>query len=267
MVYLGKKSLLGVSVDAIDYEVAVTRIMDAAVERRSFTVSALAVHGLMVGAGDKAHRYRLNSLDLVVPDGQWVRHGLNWLHKTHLRDRVYGPELTLRVCAAMAEKGLPVYLYGSRKPVLEKLRSNLLARFPRLQIVGMRPSLFRQTTPEEKEAIAQEINESGARAVLVGLGCPRQEVWVFEYRHLLPMPAMAVGAAFDFHAGLLPQAPEAWQRSGFEWLYRLIQEPRRLWRRTALYPVYLGRLALQMAGLERSSRSQPRVPVEELRYG
>lgn len=243
----GRHPVLGIQISAVDYDAAVARIIDAARQRRHLGVSALAVHGVMTGADDAEQRHRLNALDLVVPDGQPVRWALNLLHKTKLTDRVYGPNLTLRVCEAAAADGLPIYLYGSTPEVLDSLQKRLLERFPDLQIAGSRPSLFRPTANDEEQAsIAAEIVASGAAICLVGLGCPRQEVFVYEHRDLVPMPMLAVGAAFDFHAGLLPQAPAWMQARGLEWLFRLVQEPGRLWRRyLILNPRYLGRVALQ----------------------
>src|SRR5688572_27514599 len=125
MIDHGKKNVLGVMIDAVDYEAAVDRIIQAADEGRPYAVSALAVHGVMTGVDDDEHRYRLNHLDLVTPDGQPVRWALNLLHKTGLRERVYGPLLTLMVIEAAAEHGLPVYFYGSRPEVLDRLVANM----------------------------------------------------------------------------------------------------------------------------------------------
>ncbi len=246
MIDHGKRNVLGIGISAVDYAAAVDTIIDAAHNDRPFKVSALAVHGVMTGVLDPAHRWRLNAFDLVAPDGQPVRWALNALHGTGLRSRVYGPTLMLRVCRRAAEEGLPIYLYGSRPEVLAPLAENLTRQFPGLRIGGSRPSLFRRSTEDEKHHIAQEIADSGSKIVFVGLGCPRQEVWVHEYAGLLPCPAIAVGAAFDFHAGLLKQAPAWMQDSGMEWLYRLAQEPRRLWRRYLLLnPLYLALFATQ----------------------
>ncbi len=245
----GRHDLLGVSIDCVDYDVAVERIVDAAREGRHLGVSALAVHGVMTGHDDVQQRRRLRSLELVVPDGQPVRWALNALHGVGLRDRVYGPELTQRVCAAAASADLPVYLYGSTDVVLRALAANLEAAHPGLRIAGMRPSLFRPATAEEQQAIAAEIAASGARICLVGLGCPRQEVFVHEHRELLSMPMLAVGAAFDFHAGLLAQAPRWMQDRGLEWLFRLRREPRRLWRRyLVLNPRFVAAVLRQRLG-------------------
>jgi CDP-paratose 2-epimerase len=263
-----KRNVLGVGVDAVEYDEAVSRVISAARERRPFAVSALAVHGVMTGVLDRAHRYRLNHLDLVVPDGQPVRWALNLMHGARLGERVYGPNLMLRVCERAADEGLPIYLYGSRAEVLARLADNLRERCPGLVVAGMRPSRFRQLTAEEKREVVEEIKASGAAITFVGLGCPRQEVWAYEHREALGMPLLAVGAAFDFHAGTLAQAPEAWQRRGFEWLFRLLHEPRRLWRRYVLLnPAYVSLVALQMLGVKKYRREDAVPPSRELNYG
>jgi N-acetylglucosaminyldiphosphoundecaprenol N-acetyl-beta-D-mannosaminyltransferase len=264
----GKRNILGVLIDPVDYETATARIIEAARVRRGLSVSALAVHGVMTGVLDEAQRYRLNHLDLVLPDGQPVRWALNWLYDTRLTDRVYGPKLMLKVCERAAEAGLPIYLYGSRSAVLDSLCANLRHRFPTLNIVGASPSRFRQVSDEEKNEIAQAIHDSGAAITFVGLGCPRQETWVYEYCDALSMPLIAIGAAFDFHAGTLRQAPAWLQNWGLEWLYRLILEPRRLWKRYLLLnPLYLFLLLLQASGLKRFDPAAARAPEQELRYG
>lgn len=268
MIDRGKRSVLGVSVDVIDYAAATSRIVAAAEAGRSMAVSALAVHGVMTGVLDRTHRHRLNRLDIVAPDGQPVRWALNLVHGASLSERVYGPTLMLEVCERAAERGLSVFLFGSRPDVLEALSRNLRARFPTLRIAGTRPSRFRRTSVDEKAAIVEEIHASGADLVFVGLGCPRQEVWAYEYRDALSMPALAVGAAFDFHAGVLPQAPPLMQRWGLEWFYRLVHEPSRLWRRYVLLnPMYLGLLLLQLTGIVRFDPGNTEPPDEEMRYG
>ncbi len=265
---LGKQNILGIGINAIDYDASTERIVGAAKDRRPLTVSALAVHGVVTGAMDPVHRHRLNQLDLIVPDGQPIRWAMKLLYGIGLQDRVYGPELTLRVCAQAAAEGLGVYLYGSRQEVLEKLRSNLRQQFPELRIAGSHPSKFRRTTEEEQLAIAEDIRKSGASIVLVGLGCPRQETWIFEYRDLLPMPLLAVGAAFDFHAGLLRQAPDWMQSRGLEWLFRLVQEPSRLWKRYAVTnSLYILLLLAQWARLRSFDLEDTVIPSAQMRFG
>lgn len=264
-----KCSVLGVQVNAIDYEAAVERIIIAARQEQPFSVTALAVHGVMTGVQDPIHLHRLNSLDLVVPDGQPVRWAMNIMHKAQLADRVYGPTLMLRICEQAAHVGLPIYLYGATSEMLEKLAANLEQRFPDLEIAGMHPSRFRQVTAEEQQAINEEIRSSGARVTFVGIGCPRQEVWAYENAEALGMPVIAVGAAFAFHAGMLSQAPLWMQKRGLEWLYRLVKEPRRLWRRyVILNPVYIALVVSQIMGLRQNPSNQDLpVPDTPLRYG
>jgi N-acetylglucosaminyldiphosphoundecaprenol N-acetyl-beta-D-mannosaminyltransferase len=263
---LGKRDLLGVLVDAVDYEAAVDRIVSAAMERRSYAASALAVHGVMTGVDDDEHRHRLNHLDLITPDGQPVRWALNLLHRTKLPDRVYGPKLTLEICESAAQRGLPVFFYGSRPDVLSSLTETLQCRFPDLIVAGTEASKFRTTTLREKADIAKRIRDSGARIAFVGLGCPRQEVFVFEYREDLPMPLVAVGAAFEYHAGLLDEAPPWMQRWGLQWIHRLGQDPKRLWRRyLMLNPRYLA--GVTRAAIRPSSRPIPDHPPTPIRHG
>jgi N-acetylglucosaminyldiphosphoundecaprenol N-acetyl-beta-D-mannosaminyltransferase len=258
MIDKGKQNVLGVLVDATDYESATARIIGAARERRHFAVTALAVHGVMTGVLDRPHNARLNSFDLVTPDGQPVRWGLNLLHRANLTDRVYGPTLTLRVLEQAAAAGLPVYLYGSTQPTLDRLVPNLERMFPALKIAGVEASKFRSVQPGEDAEIAERIRASGARIVLVGLGCPRQEVFAYAMRPLLDMPLLAVGAAFDYHAGLLRNPPPWMQKYALEWLWRLGLEPKRLWKRYVLLnPAYLARLAAQKVGLWKANPPAP----------
>jgi N-acetylglucosaminyldiphosphoundecaprenol N-acetyl-beta-D-mannosaminyltransferase len=250
----GKRNVLGVLVDATDYESATDTVLAAAREHRHLALTALAVHGVMSGVHDPAYAARLNSFEVVTPDGQPVRWALNLLHHTGLRDRVYGPALTLAVLRGCAAEGLPVYLYGSTPSTLDRLRRRLPQRLPGLRIAGAEPSKFRQSRPGEAADIAARIRTSGARVVLVGLGCPRQEVFAHALRPLLDMPVLAVGAAFDYHAGTLAPAPAWMQRAGLEWCWRLLHEPARLWRRYLLLnPAYLTRLWAQLLHLWRAN--------------
>jgi N-acetylglucosaminyldiphosphoundecaprenol N-acetyl-beta-D-mannosaminyltransferase len=258
MIDQGKRNVLGVYVNAIDYEAATDKVVAAARDGRPLALTALAVHGVMTGVQDRAHEARLNSFDVVTPDGQPVRWALNLLHKARLADRTYGPTLTLKVIERMAAEGLPVYLYGSTQEVLDKLIAQLTTAYPGIKIAGSEPSKFRSVEPGEPEQIADRIKRSGARLVLVGLGCPRQEIFTHAMRPLLPMPLMAVGAAFDYHAGGLRKPPPWMQRNGLEWLWRLGLEPKRLWRRyLILNPAYLARLTAQATHLWKATPAEP----------
>lgn len=267
MIDSGKRNLLGVMIDAVDYEAAVSRIIAAASSGARYSCTALAVHGVMTGVLDAEQRYRLNALDLVAPDGQAVRWGLNALHGVGLPDRVYGPTLMLEVCGAAARAGLPIYLYGARAEVVGQLSRNLGARHPALEIAGAEPSLFRRLSAEEREALFERIRGAGAALTFVGLGCPRQEVFAFECADGLSMPVISVGAAFDYHAGVMREPPAIIQRLGLQWAHRLAQDPRRLWRRyLGFNALYLVLLALQ--GLHAWRPAPPGVaPEKELMYG
>lgn len=265
----GRHSVLGVHISALDYDAAVQRIVDAANQRQPLAVSALAVHGLMTGALDHEHRYRLNHFDILAPDGQPVRWALRWLHGIRLDDRVYGPTLMLKTCERAAADGLPVFLFGGKQELLDELKDSLLKKYPNLQIAGMMPSKFRKLQGrKEAEEVASTIRESGAKITFVGLGCPRQEVWGFEFREAISMPLLAVGAAFNFHAGQLSQAPKFMQDRGLEWLYRLVAEPRRLWKRYLLLnPLYVSMALMQKMGLKAFDSDSDPAPTEEVLYG
>lgn len=244
-----KHSLLGINVDAVTYDQVVDRVFDAARSATGLSVSATAVHGVMEGVHDPHHAARLNAFDILTPDGQPVRWALNWLYKTNLRERVYGPELMLRCCSRAAKEGFPIYLYGSTSEVLRPLSAHLCARFEGLVVAGMSESRFAQVKPNAQEEIASQIRASGARLVFVGLGCPRQETFSWAMRDQVALPMLAVGAAFDFHAGLAKEPPVWMQRIGLQWLHRLVHNPRRLWRRYLLLnPEFVWRVVGQKLG-------------------
>jgi N-acetylglucosaminyldiphosphoundecaprenol N-acetyl-beta-D-mannosaminyltransferase len=264
---LGKKNIIGILIDAVDYEAALDFIFRAAHEKRGATISALAVHGVMTGVLDSEHKFRLNHFDLLVPDGQPVRWVLNFLYRARLPDRVYGPNLTLKVCERAAAEGKSIYLYGSTPAILSALKQSLDEKFSGIKIAGAEPSKFRRLRPEEKSELAARIISSGASVTLVGLGCPRQEAFAYEFREVLSMPILAVGAAFPFIAGLVPQAPAWMQDRGLEWLFRLTSEPKRLWRRYIyLNPAYVFLVLLQMLRLSRFTTSGV-APATETLYG
>lgn len=252
MIDRGKRSVLGIGVNVIDYAAAVRHIVACAREGKPLSVSALAVHGVMTGVLEPEHGYRLNRLDLVLPDGQPVRWALRILHGERLTSRVYGPRLMLETCAAAASEGLPVFLYGSNPAVLDALEKNLRASFPGLDVCGRASSRFKQVDDETNREIIEAVRASGARIVFVGLGCPRQEVFAFENVEALSCPVLAVGAAFDFHAGTVAQAPAWMQARGLEWLFRLGSEPKRLWRRYLLLnPLYCWKIFQQWLSPQR----------------
>lgn len=209
--------------------------MQATIESGTRGYLTAAAVNLVVSALDHpCTRAAVLDATLAVPDGQPLVWALRLLgHRG--ATRVYGPELMARFCARAARTGTSIYLYGGRSPeALRLLESRLRQRFEGLRIAGGFSPPFRELTSPERERVAQEINASGAQVVWVGTGQPKQERWMHHMRPLLDAPLLVgVGAAFDFHAGIVPQAPRWMQRSGLEWAYRLVREPRRLWRRYA----------------------------------
>lgn len=236
--------------------------MDAMVaSRRQGYVCVAATHTVMACQEDPELRAAVLGSSLTVPDGQPLVWAMNLLGHEQ-PNRVYGPTLMERHCAHAAENGTRVYLYGGRdRDALDLLGRNLLERFPGLKIVGGWSPPFRPLTDDEETSIVDEINASGADVVWVGIGVPKQEKWMAAMRPRLDAPVLVgVGAAFDFHAGLVPQAPSWVQSLGLEWLFRLVQEPRRLWKRYARYnPLFVLRFGTQL--LRQRSSGQSVAPV------
>lgn len=237
-----KKALFGIDYAIVDYESASDIIIENAERRNSFGVSALAVHGLVTSVKDKAVGDRVKKIDMVVPDGQPVRWALNSFYSLDMKDRVYGPTLTLQVLEKASGKKLNVYLYGSTETTLAAFSGFIKKNYPGVTLCGIHPDRFRDATPEEDAADIEKINKAEAHIVLVGRGCPRQEVWVADHLGKIHAAMLAVGAAFDFHARTVKQAPPWMQDLGLEWFYRLLKEPRRLGQRyftTNSYFIYL----------------------------
>src|SRR5689334_18104981 len=241
--------VLGIPLALTDYERTMDW-MDATIasQRRGY-VCVAAVHTVMVCQEDAELREAVLKSDLTVPDGQPLVWAMNALGHP-LSSRVYGPELMARYCARSAKTGARMFLYGGRNQgALVQLALNLRRRFPGLRIVGGYSPPFRALTQEEEDALVKEINASGADIVWVGIGVPKQEKWMAHMRDRLDAPVLVgVGAAFDFHAGLVPQAPNWMQTLGLEWAYRLAHEPRRLWPRYVRYnPRFVAGFARQYA--------------------
>ncbi len=223
--------VLGVHVSAIAMDDAVAEITRWSADGEQHYVCVTGVHGVMECQGDPELRRIHNAAGLVTPDGMpmvWSGRyaGASWI------DRVYGPDLLLAVCGEAVRRGWKMFFYGGAEGVAALLASRLAAGHPGLKIAGTYSPPFRPLTPDEDAAIVERINATGADIVWVGLSTPKQERWMAAHVGRLDAFALVgIGAAFDFHAGLVRQAPRWVQRSGLEWLFRLTQEPKRLWRR------------------------------------
>ena len=226
-----KYDVLGVGVSACTYDQCCDVLLEAAKRGMPAIASFHAVHAIVESATSASLLAKVNRFDIVAPDGQPVRWMLNGMYGLGLKDRVYGPELTRRICGRAAEEGVGVYLYGGSPKTLEKLQIRLKEMFPKLIISGAESPPFRPLTDEEDKAVVERVNASGAGLFLIGLGCPKQDHFAADHAGQILPVQLCVGAAFDFHAGSKPMAPRWMQGAGLEWAFRLVKEPRRLWKR------------------------------------
>ncbi len=223
-------SVIGSRVNSTSYSQAVEIILDWSTGRESRYVCAANVHVIMEAYDSPEYKRVLNSADLVTPDGM----PLVWMMRLKGQpgqERVYGPTLMLHVLEAAARENVPVGFYGSSPEVLQSLLTRMQARFPYLKVDYCFSPPFQEISRKQDAEIVNNINTSAARILFVGLGCPKQERWMAAHRGRVNAVMFGVGAAFDFHAGVKSQAPSWMQKIGFEWFYRLVVEPRRLWRR------------------------------------
>lgn len=247
--HASKVNILGVGVSPIKMNDALRAIAQWVHEQTHTYVCVTSVNGIMESQQSPDLRAIHNKAGMVTPDGMplvWLSHLTGYKNV----ERVYGPDLMLAVCEESLKQGYRHFLYGGEDGIPQLLAQQLQKRFPGLCITGTYSPPFRQLTPEEDTAVIQTINESGADIIWVGLSTPKQERWMAEHVGKLNAAVLiGVGAAFDFHAGVKKQAPHWMQQHGFEWLFRLLSEPRRLWRRYLIYnPLFVGLVFLQMLG-------------------
>ena len=241
------EEILGVPLALTNYERTMDWIDAMVAARQKGYLSAAAVHLVMVAQEDEATRRAVEHASLIVPDGQPLVWSLRALGHEDA-SRVYGPDLMAKYCERSARTGTKMYLYGGRNQgALVELALRLRRRFPGLKIVGGYSPPFRPLDDEEREWVVRDIERTRADVVWVGTGQPKQEIWMHEMRDVVEAPMLiGVGAAFDFHAGLVPQAPPWMQDVGLEWSFRLAQEPRRLWKRYLRYnPRFIAGFAKQ----------------------
>ncbi|MFN6567812.1 WecB/TagA/CpsF family glycosyltransferase [Dendronalium sp. ChiSLP03b] len=227
---LESRYVLGMRVDATSYEDATQRILAWSQKRESKCVCAANVHMTMETYDNVRFARIVNSADLVTPDGMPLVWALRYFGFKNV-SRVYGPTLTLHVCKKAAMRGIPIALYGGTPESLASLVKFLEQHFPGIKIVCKISPPFRQLTFDEDATYTNQIIESGAQILFVGIGCPKQEFWIAEHKDRIPVVMLGVGAAFDFYSGRIKQAPSWMQEIGLEWLFRLLMEPKRLWKR------------------------------------
>lgn len=229
---IGRKTglVLSVLIDAKTWGETLTCLLTWARSRESRYVCICNVHSVVTATQDAEFCRVLNEADMSTPDGAPVAWMLRRLGHVD-QQRINGPDLMWRYCEYVELSEDSIFLFGSTPETLNNLRLKLTEAFPNLKIAGSISPPFRSLMPEEDAAIVEQINASGAGAVFVSLGCPKQEFWMSSHRGRINAVMLGVGAAFDYHAGTVRRAP-IWMRNyGLEWLYRLISEPRRLWKR------------------------------------
>lgn len=222
--------VLGVQIDAISWDGALSQLNTWAADHESRYVCICNVHSVVTASQDAEFGRAVREADMATPDGAPVAWMMRKLGHAG-QQRINGPDLMWRYCEQAQLRDESVFFYGSTEETLTVLKSRLLTSFPGLKIAGTISPPFRKLTAEEDEAIVAQINASGAGVVWVSLGCPKQELWMAAHRGRINAVMVGVGAAFDYHAGTLKRAPKWMQDNGLEWFYRLVSEPRRLWRR------------------------------------
>lgn len=240
------REILGMRVDGTNYAGTVQRITEWAGRGESRYVCVSTVHMVMEGFDDPDYQEIVNAADMVTSDGMPLVWGLRLLGAKRA-SRVYGPDLTPLICERAAAEGIPVGFYGSSEKVLSSMVARLVERYPELQVAYRHSPPFRPLSDEEIAGELAAIHDSGAKIIFVGLGCPKQERWMHARRGEVDAVMLGVGAAFDYVAQTKAQAPDWVQRLGLEWLFRMVTEPRRLWRRYLYHnPRFVGHFSAQL---------------------
>ena len=247
-----KINILGVRISAINMDRALQQMERWINAEGHHYICVCPNHTIMESQKDKKLHHIVNSSGLATPDGMSVVWACKFFGHPNI-ERVYGPDLMLALCQLSAQTGYSHYFYGGASGVPELLAERLTARFPGLKVAGSFSPPFRPLTSKEDTEIAARINAAAPDVVWVGLGTPKQDLWMAAHRSRLDASVLiGVGAAFDFHTGRQKQAPRWMQRNGLEWLFRLVQEPRRLWCRYLVYnPLFVALVFAQAVGLRK----------------
>lgn len=264
---LPRANVLGVGVHALDLDLAAQLVLDAIAGGRKGYVCVTGIHGIVQATRDPQFRRALDSAYLVVPDGMptvWVGRMQGYAKM----DRVFGPDLFLEVCKRSVETGSSHFLYGGNPGVAEKLEQNLRAWFPSIRVAGTDTPPFRPLSSAEGRSLQEKLRRASPDILWIGLSTPKQERFMAEYLPLLPCKIMiGIGAAFDYHTGRLKDAPRWVKRSGLQWLHRLCQEPKRLWKRYLVNnSLFLTKLALQVSGVKRYELSHKNAATAPLTH-
>jgi len=244
MVYKGKYKIIDNLITACDYEFVLSEISRTIKNKSKLLISPIASHTLVKAHYDKNLKNILDKFDYLVPDSQWVRWSIPFLYGKvkGLKDRVYGPDLMLKACKLAEKMNYGIYLYGNTKSVLNKLKEKLRNIYPTIKIAGEESSKFRELTENELTKLTNKIDKSKSNIIFISLGSPKQEIFSYILSKLVkkPLIIVPVGAAFNFLSGSKVQAPKYIQSAGFEWLFRLLSDPGRLFLRYLFYGFVFG---------------------------
>ncbi len=224
------EQILGFPISSDSFVDQIGIIVDWGQEKLSRFVCVANVHMLMEAYWNPSFAEVLHSADLLTPDGMPLVWMMNLLRRRP-HDRVAGMEILRAVCQRASNSGVKVYFLGTDAPTLNKMRQRLNGEFPKLKIAGMSPLPFRPLSSEEDATVVQAINDSRAGIVFLALGCPKQEIWMHQHKGKINAVMIGLGGVFPIYAGIIKHAPQWVRSSGLEWLYRLKQEPLRLWKR------------------------------------
>lgn len=255
MVFLGKYKILITPITACDYGFILNDIRNSYKKNKALLISPLASQTLIKAYFDKDLQKILDKFNYLLPDSQWVRHSLHFLYGKALKNRVYGPELMLRICKLSSEQKYKIFLFGPSKKTVDTLKKRLKVLYPGIIIVGTQAAKFPPFTQQYKKNLIEKIISKNADIFFMALSSPLEQVLCFDLYSKIKLRkkffvAIPVGAAFDFNAGVKKQAPLWMQNSGFEWLFRLVNEPKRLWfRYLVLGPVFVLLILLQKLNL------------------
>jgi N-acetylglucosaminyldiphosphoundecaprenol N-acetyl-beta-D-mannosaminyltransferase len=250
--------ILDSHIDAASWDEVISRIAGWAAHRQSRVVALCNVHSVVTASQNAAFNKVIAQSDLALPDGAPVA----WAMRREgfaKQERINGPDLMWRYLGVAEQLRQSVFFYGSSNDTIDRLMIRIKAAFPKLKIVGMESPPFRELSDEEEQAYIDQINQSGAHVVFVGLGCPKQEAWMASHRGRIKGVMLGVGAAFDYHAGTIQRSPLWMQKAGLEWLYRLASEPRRLVKRYAVTnTIFIYRMAkCMLLGHTGSQQEEP----------
>lgn len=241
MIFLGKYMIIDNLITACDYEFVLSKIQKAIKQKKKLLISPIASHTLVRAHYDNNLKKILDNFDYLLPDSQWIRWSIPFLYgkEKSLDDRVYGPDLMLKMCKLAEKMNYRVFLYGNTESVLMKLEQELLHMYQSIKIVGKEASKFRELRDKELYSLRKKITASQTNIIFVSLGSPKQEIFSYKLSKLYnkSLVIIPIGAAFDFISKNKLQAPKNIQKAGLEWLYRLLSEPKRLLTRYFFYGV------------------------------